>query len=270
MIYVIRVSDQNRDFDNPFTKKGSQTLDIVARKRQRGVRVENSMLNGMNSGTLASRTDPHAPGRSSFLSLPKRKRDRAGKQKALIQAALRLFATKGYEATTTREIAAAAGCAEGLIHRYFKGKAGLLPALVEFHISEELAQMRHRPRSAMGLEEEFLQLVDWEVESLWKNRDFLRVFISRALVDPAISGVLNRAVLSSRTKAVMERLKRHRQCATLPREEFEVLAQSVGMFGLVFGFMRPMVLGQDRARARKVASTLATILVRGLQYTQAE
>jgi hypothetical protein len=42
------------------------------------------------------------------------------------------------------------------------------------------------------------------------------------------------------------------------------------MFGLVFGFMRPMVLGQDRARARKVASTLATILVRGLQYTQAE
>jgi len=62
---------------------------------------------------------------------PRRTRDRAGKQQALIVAALKLFASKGYDATTTREIAACAGCAEGLIHRYFSGKAGLLPALME-------------------------------------------------------------------------------------------------------------------------------------------
>ncbi len=221
------------------------------------------MLTGVNSKSPVPR--PHPPARLQLLALPGRKRDRAGKQKALMQAALRLFATKGYEATTTREIAAAAGCAEGLIHRYFKGKAGLLPALVEYHFSEELMEIRHRPRSAVGLEEEFLQLVDWEVQRLWKNRDFLRVFVSRALVDPAIAGVIRRAVLSSRAKAVMERLKRHRQCATLPQEDLEVLAQSVGMFGLVFGFMRPMVLGQDRAQARNMAAILASVLVRGLR-----
>jgi AcrR family transcriptional regulator len=226
------------------------------------------MLNGVNSKSLGlpTPTHPPVPATRQRSTAPGRKRDRAGKQRALILAALRLFATKGYEATTTREIASAAGCAEGLIHRYFNGKAGLLPALVEYHISNEVMGLRKRPRLAVGLEQEFLQLVDWEVENLWKNRDFLRVFISRALVDPAISGVLNRAVLSVRTKAVMERLRRHRQCAALPQEELEVLAQSVGVFGLVFGFMRPMVLGQDRGRARKVAATLATILVRGLQY----
>ena len=60
-----------------------------------------------------------------------RTRDRAGKKQALIDAALKLFASKGYDATTTREIAACAGCAEGLIHRYFSSKAGLLPALME-------------------------------------------------------------------------------------------------------------------------------------------
>src|SRR5436309_15559789 len=58
-----------------------------------------------------------------------RTRDRSAKQQALIVAALKLFAEKGYEVTTTREIAACAGCAEGLIHRYFGGKAGLLTAL---------------------------------------------------------------------------------------------------------------------------------------------
>jgi len=227
------------------------------------------MLNGLNSNSHESQTRP-APATPPRLALPKRKRDRAGKQKALMLAALRLFATKGYEATTTREIAAAAGCAEGLIHRYFKGKAGLLPALVEYQFSEELTEMRRRPRSAAGLEEEFLQLVDWEIEHKWKNRDFLRVFIPRALVDPSVTGVLNRAVLSSRTKAVMERLKRHRQCAALPRQDLEILAQSVGVFGLVFGFMRPTVLGQDRSQARKMAATLAALVVRGLHYAQTD
>jgi AcrR family transcriptional regulator len=222
------------------------------------------MLNGLNARTLASPSHRPAAGKLSLVSLPKRKRDRAGKQKALVHAALRLFATKGYEVTTTREIAAAAGCAEGLIHRYFKGKAGLLTALVEYHISDELMGMRHRARSAGSLQEEFLQLVDWEIGYLWKNRDFLRVFVSRALVDPSLGSVISRAVLSSRTKAVRERLKRHRQCAGLSQEELEILAQSVGLFGFVFGFMRPVVLGQDRAQARKMAAALAAMLVRDL------
>jgi AcrR family transcriptional regulator len=224
----------------------------------------------LKSNGRASQSGPRFPHRMSLLSLPKRKRDRAGKQKALLKAALRLFATKGYEATTTREIAAAAACAEGLIHRYFAGKAGLLTALVEYHITEELMELRHRPRSAGGLQEEFLQLVDWEIEYLWKNRDFLRVFISRALVDPSLGSVISHAVLSSRNKAVMERLKRHRQCASLSQQELEVLAQSVGMFGMVFGFMRPMVLRQDRSRARKMAAVLAAMLVRGLRHPQTE
>lgn len=227
------------------------------------------MLNSLNANGREAQAHVTAPATVRRPTLPKRKRDRAGKQKALITAALRLFATKGYEATTTREIAAAAGCAEGLIHRYFKGKAGLLPALVEYHFSEELVKMRHRPRSPAGLEREFLQLVDWEVEHMWKNRDFLRVFIPRALVDPAVASVLSRAVLSSRIKVVVERLKRHPQCAALPREDLEVLAQSVGMFGLVFGFMRPMVLGQDREQARRMAASLASALVRGLHYPKA-
>lgn len=236
---------------------------MVAETRHLPLRVKKAVLNPLNSNRGTVPAQPPAA-RLPLLALPNRKWDRAGKQKALIQAALRLFATKGYEATTTREIASVAGCAEGLIHRYFKGKAGLLTALIEYQTSQELTEMRHVSHSAVDLEEEFLQLVDWEIEYLWKNRDFLRVFISRALVDPAVAGGLNRAVLSSRTHALMERLKRHRRCAALPQEQLEVLAQSVGVLGLVFGFMRPMVLGQDRTRARKMAATLAAILIRGL------
>jgi AcrR family transcriptional regulator len=224
------------------------------------------MLNGHTPNSFAPQRQRPESTELAVQKHPRRTRDRAGKQHALIQAALHLFATKGYETTTTREIAAAAGCAEGLIHRYFTGKAGLLSALIEYHTSNELREMSRRPPSALGLEEEFLELVGWEVEHMWKSRDFLRIFIPRAITDTSMAGVLHRAVLSLRTKAVIERLRRYRQCATLPLDQVEALAQSVGMLGLIFGFMRPMVLGQDRALAKKTAITLATILVRGVQY----
>ena len=96
-----------------------------------------------------------------------RTRDRAGKKQALIVAALKLFASKGYDATTTREIAACAGCAEGLIHRYFSGKAGLLPALMEYRVSQEVADLTHHIRPANSFEDEYLRLVNWAVEHIW-------------------------------------------------------------------------------------------------------
>src|ERR1700746_568927 len=83
-------------------------------------------------------------GRTSLvarIAQSSKKRDRAAKQQALIQAATELFASRGYDTATTREIAARAGCAEGLIHRYFQGKAGLLSALMRFHASKQAAEL---------------------------------------------------------------------------------------------------------------------------------
>ena len=47
------------------------------------------------------------------------------KRDAICEAALELFAEKGIEATTTREIAERAGAAEGTLYRHFDGKADL-------------------------------------------------------------------------------------------------------------------------------------------------
>ncbi|PLX38974.1 MAG: DUF1956 domain-containing protein [Hyphomicrobiales bacterium] len=51
---------------------------------------------------------------------------------ALLEAALTLFGSKGYDATTTREIAAAAGANIASIAYHFGGKEGLRQACVEF------------------------------------------------------------------------------------------------------------------------------------------
>ena len=59
-----------------------------------------------------------------------RRRDRARSEAALLDAAQAEFSIHGFKATTTRAIAARAGCSEGLIQNYFGGKEGLLMAVM--------------------------------------------------------------------------------------------------------------------------------------------
>lgn len=192
----------------------------------------------------------------------RRTRDRAGKKQSLIVAALKLFASKGYEATTTREIAACAGCAEGLIHRYFEGKAGLIPALMEYRVSQEVADLTLHIPPAQSFEDEYLHLVSWAVEHIWEDREFLRVAIPRAMLDPDFGQLLRQVGPLQRARAVSVRLKKFRESRALSEAEFDALVQSVSVIGFMFGFMRPAVLRQDRRACTKTATSIARLMVR--------
>jgi TetR/AcrR family transcriptional regulator, regulator of cefoperazone and chloramphenicol sensitivity len=193
-----------------------------------------------------------------------RLRDPAGKRDALLLAATRLFARQGYEATRTAQIAARAGCSEGLIHRYFGSKKGLLLALIKSRVSKEVVELTDQLPIAPTLEAEVLQLVEWEVRNMWNDQDFLRVIISRGLVEPHVGKVLSQAGLSRHVPAFVQRLKHFKQRHPVSDEEMEGLAQSIKTIGLVFGFMRPVLLQQDRRVARKMATTIAKIIGRGV------
>ena len=52
------------------------------------------------------------------------------KQESIVRAAIELFASKGYAASSTNEIAKKAGVAEGTIFRHYKTKKDLLLAIV--------------------------------------------------------------------------------------------------------------------------------------------
>ncbi|MEX2531031.1 MAG: TetR/AcrR family transcriptional regulator [Gemmatimonadota bacterium] len=56
---------------------------------------------------------------------------RTTKKDAILEAALALFAEKGVDATTTREIAGSAGTSEGNLYRHFEGKDDLVRTLFQ-------------------------------------------------------------------------------------------------------------------------------------------
>jgi AcrR family transcriptional regulator len=182
-----------------------------------------------------------------------------------MMAASKLFASRGFESTTTREIAGLAGCAEGLIHRYFESKKGLLLALIKCRVSQEVVDLNQRLKLAPSLAEEIRQLVNWEVDRMWEDREFLRVIIPRALVNPTLGRMVSRIAPLQHTRAIYERLRKFQACRNLSVQEVEALAHFVSVAGFMFGFMRPVVLRHDRSQAKKVALTIARILAQNFQ-----
>lgn len=71
---------------------------------------------------------------------------RAATRARLVQAALRLFAARGYTVVTVRDIAAAAGVAVGALYQHFDGKDALLAAC----FAESMTQVRNTFAQAMA------------------------------------------------------------------------------------------------------------------------
>ncbi len=88
-----------------------------------------------------------------------RERKKLQTRNALISTALRLFHERGYERTTTEEIAAAVDVSQRTLFRYFANKDDIVLAVLEDVYAAFLARLRQRPageppvaamRAAMG------------------------------------------------------------------------------------------------------------------------
>jgi len=199
---------------------------------------------------------------------PKRRRDREAKRHALVAAAIRLFSKKGYDSTTTREIAAEAGCAEGLIHRYFGAKSGLLLAILEsLSTAKDKALFEHgAPCGSLAIE--LHQLTQLQLDHLWEKRDYLRVSFSQAFRDPRFGNALW-SIPQRRTKLLARRLRQHKHEWSLSDDDIQTLAHAITAMSFVFGFIRPVVLGQSRTQTRNLAFKVTGLMTRALQEQEA-
>jgi AcrR family transcriptional regulator len=75
----------------------------------------------------------------------RREAGKRARRAALTTAAHRLFAERGYEATTVRDIASAAGLTERTFYRYFDGKEGLLAEEYQAWLGTLAQAVRDRP-----------------------------------------------------------------------------------------------------------------------------
>lgn len=193
-----------------------------------------------------------------------KKRDKEASKRALLEAAIAVFSERGYDAATTKEVAKRAGVSEALIARYFEGKVGLLLEIVK-SFSEELPE--DTPASlpfVKTLREEILQLITFNCKRHKENAAFMKVVLSRAIVDPALGRQMGTLLHSRKIPVLQTRLMHYLQKGGIAsQDDLPALAFAISALSFTLGFMGPEVMALDRARLEAIANRLAEILAEG-------
>ncbi len=204
--------------------------------------------------------------RHTHIGVQRGKHGKAQRQRALAEAATAVFAEHGYDAATTREIAERAGCSEGLIHRYFNGKRGLLLWILENKAADVTGKLAAALPDRETVEEEIEQLLMYPLDAMWADRDFMRVTVSRSVIDPEIGHVIGHHLNNARVQLIAEKLRRHQRAGRVRADaDIDAIAHGIAGMNLTCGFFAQVVFGMDREEVRRHARGIAENITRGLQ-----
>jgi AcrR family transcriptional regulator len=110
---------------------------------------------------------------------------KAATRERILQAALALFADKGFGATTTRDIAEAAGIASGTLFNYFQTKETIVTSLASDATSDALAKSSYGEGDS--LEEDLFAVIASILRKLKPLRKLLPALMETALSPLAVS-----------------------------------------------------------------------------------
>src|SRR5262245_44827096 len=102
-------------------------------------------------------------------------------RKAILQTAQRLFAQQGFEATTTRDIARAAGIGVGTLFNYFSTKESVALGLVDDAWTRASEAFAEGPPQGSALEEELFAHVAALLRKLRPYRKYLPALLETSL-----------------------------------------------------------------------------------------
>jgi AcrR family transcriptional regulator len=98
----------------------------------------------------------------------------------IVAAAVELFRARGFDATTTRDIARQAKIASGTLFNYFETKEAIVSALAGDSLVKARAALAKQPAEA-GLEEDLFALVAAELRQLRPLRKFITPLLETVL-----------------------------------------------------------------------------------------
>ncbi|MCX7753471.1 MAG: TetR/AcrR family transcriptional regulator [Blastocatellia bacterium] len=106
------------------------------------------------------------------------------RRRQIVQAAIELFARKGFNGTTTKEIARAAGVSEALIFRHFPTKQDLYSAIIDHKMKECRRSFQEELREAMAHRDDrafFTRLAEEILQTHREDPSFIRLMLFSAL-----------------------------------------------------------------------------------------
>ena len=98
------------------------------------------------------------------------------KRRRILQAAVKVFARKGYFAARVTEIAQRAGVADGTIYLYFRGKEDILVSLFDELMAEHVERARAEMQAVEDAPSRLRLIAEHHLRALGADRDVAVVF----------------------------------------------------------------------------------------------
>lgn len=98
------------------------------------------------------------------------------KREAILRAAIKVFAQKGYFNSKVADIASAAGIADGTVYLYFKSKEEVLHSIFDRAMEEFIAEGKREIESIESAENRLRKIAELHLGRLGADRDLAIVF----------------------------------------------------------------------------------------------
>ena len=186
-------------------------------------------------------------------------------QAKILKAAQKLFARRGYGATTTKELAKAAGVAEGTLFRHFENKKAILIEVATQGWMEILTDLLTE-LSEMASYKAVAQVMRKRMLHLRTNSDMLRVCFMEAQFHPELRDRIQTDVIEKMTDVAEAFFQTAMEKGEYRPMNARVVARIfLGMF-TVAGFSQSTLTNDPNSHLelKEMAETLADIFLNGV------
>lgn len=183
----------------------------------------------------------------------------------ILRSAQRLFANKGYDGTTTRDLATDAGVAEGTLFRHFSNKKAILVEVATQGWVDILTDLLTE-LSEMGSYKAVAQVMRRRMLHLRDNADMMRVCFLEAQFHPDLRDRIQAEVIAKMTDVAEAFFQTAMDRGVYRQSNPRIVAQVfLGMFA-VAGFSQSTLLEEDSSPQAllEMAEVLADIFLNGV------
>jgi AcrR family transcriptional regulator len=180
----------------------------------------------------------------------------------ILDAATRVFAEKGFHRATIKDIAHAAGIADGTIYNYFANKESLLSAILD-----RLAQQDTTPEANVqtDLRAFMAAYLRQRIALLWPNYEIFKAVLPELLVNQDLRDLYHQQILLPGMQQAEQFFTAQIDAGKLRRLDVAIVARAIS--AMLFGLFLFEMLGDEHLQIawEDAPEMLASLLVDGLK-----
>ena len=186
-------------------------------------------------------------------------------KQAIMDAAITLFSTNGFENTSIEELAKVAGVGKGTVYGYFQTKTEILHAFCEYELDQIHKELVKQANPDAPILEQILTIYMTEFNHVTQNKEFGRIFM-RQTVFPDENDAQDHLEIDDKYFQLLFPILKKAQDRGELRKNMELLHITGHFYGLYILIMSSWYTG--RIPTEEVRSALELIFLQALEGLQ--